>query len=220
MKKLLGILLALLLLTPLTMSGQDDLRSKVIEKEYETKLKEFKKEGWKVFGSSRTIDVLLLNHLQWLNGRSEVYEIVGVASNFRSKNLGRQIAMNNAYATYASQMNSLIKGRAISDMKGDASLDEAEFDKFYAVFERYAEKEIRGEIKESFSLIKENGKGGFEMQSFFLVNEEEASESRKRALKYAAQEAMTEKKYVDIVSKYINEKKLTPQYVIDNPDIY
>lgn len=217
MKKTLGILMALLLLFPNITNGQeDDEWSKAVKKEYKTKLKDFKKQGWKVFGSSRTIEVLLHTHLDWLNYHPNVYEIVGVANGFKSMNLGRQMAMNNAYVTYASQMSSVIKGRAISDMKADASNQNSEFDQFFAVFERYVEKEIRGEIKESFSLIREKGNGVYEMQSFFLVNEEAASDARRRALKYAAQETMTAQKYADIVSKYINEKIYPHQFYADD----
>ena len=220
MKKIVSILIALLLLSPQISRGQEILLSKEEQKECKAKLKEFKKQGWKVFGSSRTIDVLLGKHFEWLKSSDKVREIVGHASGFKSMNMGHQMAMNNAFVTYASETNGLIKGRVITDMKADASFDEAEFDKFYAVFERNAEKEIRGEIKESFSLIRENKKGGYEIQSFFLVNEEAASDARKNALKLAAEEAMSAKKYAVIVEKYINENKLTPKYVIDDPNIY
>ena len=208
--------MALLLLLPNITCGQEDNWSKAVKKEYKTKLKEFKKEGWTVFGSSRTIEVLLSTHLDWLNYHNDVYEIVGVASGFKSKNLGKQMAMNSAYVQYASQMNSQIKGHALSDMKENASDQTSDFDQFYAVFERNVEKEIRGEIKESFSLIRENGKGGYGMQSFFLVNEEAASDARRRALKNAAKEAISGEKYADIVSKYINEKVIPSEFSSDD----
>lgn len=199
-------MIAMFLLFPHVTSGQEDLLNKELKKEYKAKLKEFKKEGWKVFGSSRTMEVLLLKHFDWLNNRDDVYEIVGVASAFKSKNIGKQMAMNNACVTYASQMGAVLKGRAISDMKADASNLSSEFDQFYAVFERSIEQEIRGELKESFSLIKDNGNGSYEMQTFFLVNEEAALDARRRALKNATKEAITSQKYADIFSKYVNEK--------------
>ena len=218
MKKIVGILMGLIITLPNMAYGQEDNWSKAVKKEYKAKLKEFKKEGWKVFGSSRTIEVLLATHYEWLNCHNEVSEIVGVASGFKSMNLGHQMAMNNAYVTYASQMSSTIKGSTISDMKSDASTQKTEFDQFFAVFERYVEKEIRGEMKESFSLIRETRKGIFEMQSFFLVNENAALDARRRALKNAAKEAVWAEKYADIVSKYINEKNYPTEFTAEDAD--
>jgi hypothetical protein len=159
MKKILGVLLALLIMLPEMAYGQKDDWDEAQKKEFKIKLKEFKKGKWKVFGSSRTLEVLLTNHLDWLNNREDVYEIVGVASGFKSMNMGKQKAMNNAFVAYASQISSTIKGRAVSDMKAEGN--QSEFDQFYGVFERSVQQEIRGELKESFSLIREKDNGTF-----------------------------------------------------------
>lgn len=207
LKKALVLLLVLMVSFPSGIYAQNSLLDQAIKKEYKAKLKEFKKEGWKVFGTSRSLEVLLLQHYDWLNyGGDGVYEIVGVASAFKSKNIGRQIAMNNACVIYASQAGSILKGRVVSDMGADADNLSAEFDHFYAAYERAIEKEIRGELKESFSLIREIGNGSYELQSFFIVNEEAALDARRRAYKNAAKETITAQKYADIISKYINEK--------------
>lgn len=210
MKKILGVLMTLLILLPDIAYGQKDDWNEVQKKEFKNKMKEFKKGKWKVFGSSRTLEVLLTYHLDWLNNREDVYEIVGVASGFKSMNMGKQKAMNNAFVAYASQISSTIKGRAVSDMKAEGN--QSEFDQFYGVFERSVQQEIRGELKESFSLIREKDNGTFEMQTFFLVNEEAALDARRRALKNAAKEAIAAEKYADIVSKYINEKVIPSKF--------
>ena len=53
MKKLLLILLALVLVAPAAMSQNKKLQ-KERNKVYKEKLKEFTKEGWKVYGTSLT----------------------------------------------------------------------------------------------------------------------------------------------------------------------
>ena len=73
-------------------------------------------------------------------------------------------------------------------------------------------------MKESFSLIRETGKGTFEMQSFFLVNEDAALDARRRALKNAAKEAVWAEKYADIVSKYINEKNYPTEFTTEDAE--
>lgn len=207
MKKMIALLIAFLLSFPIVSNSQNDLLNKALQKEYKTKMKEFKKGGWEIFGSSRSLDYALLNHYDKLNkGGDDVYEIVGIASAFKSKNIGRQMAMNNACVIYSSQAGSLIKGRVVSDMGADADNLTVEFDHFYAAYERAVEKEIRGEIKESFSIIRQNKDGSYEMQSFFLFNEEAALKARVKAFENAAKESVAAQKYAEIISKYINER--------------
>ena len=206
MKKFI-LLLTLALTLPTVTFSQSDLLNKALQKEYKTKIKEFKKGGWEIFGSSRSLEVALLNHYDKLNkGGDNVYEIVGIASAFKSKNIGRQIAMNNACVIYSSQAGSQIKGRVVSDMGADADNLTVEFDHFYAAYERAVEKEIRGEIKESFSIIRQNKDGSYEMQSFFIFDEDSALNARVKAFENAAKESVAAQKYADIISKYINEK--------------
>ena len=206
MKKLI-FLLTLALTFPTVAFSQNDLLNKALQKEYKTKMKEFKKGGWEIFGSSRSLEVALLNHYDKLNkGGDNVYEIVGIASAFKSKNIGRQMAMNNACVIYSSQAGSQVKGRVVSDMGADAENLTVEFDHFYAAYERAVEKEIRGEIKESFSIIRQNKDGSYEMQSFFLFDEDSALNARVKAFENAAKESVAAQKYADIISKYINEK--------------
>lgn len=190
-----------------SINAQNDLLNKALQKEYKAKMKEFKKGGWEIFGSSRSLEYALLNHYDKLNkGGDSVYEIVGIASAFKSKNIGRQMAMNNACVIYSSQAGSLIKGRVVSDMGADADNLSVEFDHFYAAYERAVEKEIRGEIKESFSIIRTNKDGSYEMQSFFIFNEDAALNARMKAFENAAKESIAAQKYADIISKYINER--------------
>lgn len=201
------LLLAMALVVSIVSLAQNDVLNKALQKEYKTKMKEFKKGGWEIFGSSRSLDVALLNHYDKLNkGGDSVYEIVGIASAFKSKNIGRQIAMNNACVIYSSQAGSLIKGRVVSDMGADADNLTVEFDHFYAAYERAVEKEIRGEIKESFSVIRQNKDGSYEMQSFFIFDEDGALNARMRAFENAAKESIAAQKFADIISKYINER--------------
>ncbi len=206
MKQLLSILLALMLLCPSFIIAQNKALNKALKKEYKSKMKEYKKGGWKIYGSSRSLDVALLKHYDKLNqGGDNVYEVVGVASAFKSKNVGKQTATNNACNIYASQAGSHIKGRVVSDIGANADDVSAEFDHFYAAYERLVEKEIRGEMSESFSIIRDKGDGSFEMQIYFIVNEDAATKARIRAFENAAKESEAAQKYAEKVSKFVKE---------------
>lgn len=208
MKKVIYLLLALCLMAPVaTVEAQNNKAlEKALKKEFKEKKKELKKGKWQIFGSSRSLDVVLLSHYDKLNTMGEdAREIVGIASSFTSKNVGHQMAINNACITYAQQAGSSVKGRIASDMAGDGIDADAEFDHFYAAYERLVEKEIKGEMQESFSIIREKEDGTFEMQTFFIVSEKAASKARIRAMENAAKESAAAQKYAEKVSEFVRE---------------
>lgn len=209
MKKIIMLILAVVLLVPAVEAGNKQLQ-KALNKEYKNKMKEYKKQKWDLFGSSRTLEVALLQHYDKLNTLGDdAREIVGIASRFKSKNIGHQQAINNACITYAQQAGSHLKGRVVGDMAGNGDDSSAEFDHFYAAYERLVEKEIKGEMTESYSVIRNldpKGKGNeFEMQTFFIVNESAATRARIRAMEDAMKESEAAQKYASKISDFVNE---------------
>ena len=175
------------------------------KKAMKAKLKEFKKEGWKIFGSTSTIDLALEKHMIKLQSEDAI-EVPGIASSFKSKNVGKQMALNSAMTYYASTMDSEIKGKVVSDMQGDGEFSETEFEKFYAAFKRSVQTTIKDELKESFSIIRDKGNGTSEMQTFFIVDKHAASQARVRALEQAGKESVAAQLYAKVVQKFIEEK--------------
>ncbi len=205
MKKLIMFLMALCMVVPAVNAQNNKALNKALKKEYKMKMKEFKKDEWKLYGSSRSLDVVLLKHYEKLNQEGEEnYEVVGTCSKFKSKNVGHQTSINNACNIYARQAGSQVKGRIVSDLAGSDDV-EAEFDHFYAAYETLVEKEIKGEMQESFSVIRENNDGTYEMQTFFVVNESAASRARIRAMENAAKESAAAQKYAQKVSEFVRE---------------
>lgn len=207
MKKILILLLSVILAVPMV-EAQNKALEKALKKEYKQKMKEYKKGKWELFGSSRSLEVALLTHYQKLNELAEDgYEVVGVSSGFKSKNVGHQEAVNNACITYAQHAGSRIKGRVVSDMASNANDVSGEFDHFYAAYERLVEKEIKGEMRESFSIIRAVDKGSviYEMQTFFIINEDAATRARIRAMENALKESEAAQKYADKVSEFVRE---------------
>lgn len=207
MKKLITLLLALCLMAPAAMAADINKQlQKALNKEKKEKMKEYKKEGWKLFGSSRTLEVALLKHYDKLNSLGDDgREVAGVASKFKSKNIGKQMATNNACTTYAQQAGSSLKGRVVSDMAGDGTEAADEFDHFYGAYERLVEKEIKGEMEESYSVIRDNGDGTYEMQTFFVVSENAASKARLRALENAMKESEAAQRHAQKISSFVQE---------------
>lgn len=202
-------LLLCLLLTVMGLNvvvAQNKVLDKAMKKEYKAKMKEYKKEGWKIIASSHTLEVELLQHYEKLKAEN-TSELVGAVSNCQSINVCRQAALNNAAAYYASLAGSQLKGRIVSDMAVNQSFQDGieEFDKLYAAYERLVEKEIKGEIQESYTIIRTNEFGNKEVQTFYIVNEEAAVKARIRAWENAIKESEAAQKYASEVSKFVNE---------------
>ena len=204
MKKL--FLLFLVSVCLFEVSAQNKTLAKALKKEYKAKMKEYKNEGWKITASSRSLDVALLLHYEKLSDEN-TRELVGTVSNCRSINVCRQAALNNAAAYYASLAGSHLKGRVVSDLGVNQSDNDAttEFDKLYAAYERCVEKEIKGEIQESYTISRTSDTGEKELQTYFTVNEDEATKARIRAWENAQRESEAAQKYATEVSKFINE---------------
>lgn len=210
MKRLLMFLMAAIMLVPAINAENKALR-KALEKEYKNKMKEYKKGNWELFGSSRTLDVALLSHYDQLNTLGDNgREIVGIASRFKSKNVGHQQAINNACITYAQQAGSSLKGRILNEIVANGDDPSEEIDRFYAAYERTVEKEIKGEMIESYSIIrcinpKAKGDKEYEMQTFFIINESAASKARIRAMEDALKESEAAQKYAKKISDFVKE---------------
>ena len=179
---------------------------KALRKERTQKIKELKKGKWELLGSARTLDVALLKHYDKLNSLGDdAYEIVGLATNFKSKNVGKQMAANNACMTYAQLAGSSVKGRIASDMAANGTDSTGEFDHFYAAYERAVQKEIRNEMTESLALIRQLADGNYEIQVFYIVNEDAASKSRQRALENAAKETALAQSHAEKIAAFVRD---------------
>ena len=202
MKKIIMFLMAAFMLSVIPATAQE--LSKSEKKSMKDKVKEYKKQGWQIFGSTNTIDLALEKHMIKMQSEDAI-EVPGTASSFKSKNVGKQMALNSAMTYYASMMDSEIKGKVVSDMQGDGEFSETEFEKFYAAFKRSVQTTIKDELKESFSIIRDKGNGTYEMQSFYIVDKKAASKARMRAIEQAAKESVAAQIYAKGIEKYLNE---------------
>ena len=205
MKKVLAILLAVLFILPAAYAADPAKQlKKAKEKERKEVMKRLKKEQWSLLGSSRSLEVALLSHWTELDALgADGKEIVGISTRTKSKNIGQQMATNAACINYAQEAGSAVKGRALTDMAGSGVDTDKEFENFYAAYERLVEKEIRGEMKQSFSLIRTNADGTFEVQSFYIISEDVASKARIRAFENATKESEAAQKHADKISEFV-----------------
>lgn len=205
MKKFIVLMISMLLMAPAAMNAQSVELTKAQKKEIKKKVKEFNKGGWKVFGSTRTLEGALTAHYLKMNALGENgSEIVGVSSvnDPKHKNLLKQNAIANVCNEYAAKSGRHVRGRSVSDI-ALADDEKSEFEHFYAAYESQVDKEIKGEMKESFTVIKE-GKH-LDMQTYFIVDEDAATKARIRAFENAKKESEIAQKYASQLSEFIRE---------------
>ena len=201
MKKIALFLMLACFVLPMNVSAQNKALQKALNREKKEKMKEYKKENWKLFGSSRTLEVALLTHYDKLAQLGEDgREIAGIVGNATIKNVAHQRTINDACITYAQQAGSSLKGRVLTDISdGDGEA----FDHFYAAYERLVEKEIQQEINESYSIIHDNGDGTFDLQTFFIVSESAASKARIRAMEDAMKESEVAQRHAQKIADFV-----------------
>ncbi len=206
MKKLICFVLTLALLIPAyAEAGNNKNLEKALKKELKTKVKEYKKGKWEILGS-RTMEVALALHYDKLNTLGEdAHEVEGISTKSKSKNTGKQAAINNAIITYAQEAGSSLKGRVVSDLSANGVDTDSEFDNFYAAYERLVEKEIRNELEPSYSIIRTNPDGTYEIRTYFIVSLSAASKARQRALEQAMESSKIAQQYGEKLSQFVQE---------------
>ena len=193
MKRIILITIAVLMAMPVFAQGA----------QYRKKLREYKKEGWELFGSSKTINAALREHYEAL-APSDVFEVVGTATGVRSESIGQQVAWNNACINYVQQAGSFLRGRIDTDNHTGGGSD-GEFNHFYSAYETLLQKEIRGELRPSYSVVRRNADGTCQMMSFFVVNEEAAANARIKAMELAASESEAARRIAGRIREYVQE---------------
>ncbi len=206
MKKILTLLLAICFFAPVYAQNYDKTTEKAQKKEVKQKMKDYKKAGYTIMGS-RTMEVALTRHYSKLNKLGDdgiVFD--GISTRTKSKNIGEQMAINNATIKYAQKAGSTIKGRVVSDGFANSTEAEGEFDKFYQAYERLVEQKVKNALVPSYSVIKDNGDGTYEIQAFFIVDESIARVARQAALEAAIKDTSLAQKYAEKVREFANDR--------------
>ena len=193
MKKILTLIITVLMVMPVFAQGA----------QYRKKLREIKREGWELFGSSKTMKDALRDHYEALK-QPGTFEMVGTAGGVQSESIGQQVAWNNASINYVQQAGSFLRGRIDTDTHAGGG-DAGEFSNFYAAYETLLQKEIRGELRPSYTLIRSRADGTYQVMAFFVVNEEAAVNARIRAAELAAKESEVAQQLADRIRKYVKE---------------
>lgn len=210
MKKLYVFLLAVISLAMFMPScGSTNSLEKARQNMANQKLKELKKAGWEIYGTSKTLEVALLDFYSQLDD-DDAIELVGEALT-TDKHLGSTKALKAAQEKYAESARSTLEGRMKDEMSSEIDNgDPKEWEHFYASYKSEVAKEMNGQIKPCFTIIRNVGKNSkgvdkFEMQTYCVVNEVAASNARQRAYVMSARENDMVSKYGLQISNYVKD---------------
>ena len=195
-----GAVVCSLILTACSSTSQLE---KARAKQGETKLKEYKQQGWKISGSSKSLEFAVLEFQEKLKDEKN-QEYVGEVSMCKSLNVCKNNALNNVLIEYAQKASSYVRGRITSDMFNNASAEQPEeFDKFYAAYERLVQTEVKGELEFCYAVEKENGSGK-SYRAYYIANEDKASKARLRAMQRAFEETKLAQQYATGVANFVS----------------
>lgn len=204
MKKLLTIIsmiAVLMLATDVQSNAANDRKAeKALKKEVKSRVKTLEKEGWEVIGL-RSMDAVVTDYIkQLLTPGTD--EIISLVNDISSPNVAMQQAHNNAMIRYASNAKSHVLGRVTAEV---GNIDSQELDNFYAAYERLVSAEIKGELKETVTLRKKARGGKYDYQVFYLINEDDASKARIRAMQNALNESKLAQSIAEQISDFVRE---------------
>ena len=180
---------------------------KARKKEYKKKMKEFSKKGFKISGSSRSLEVALLTHYDKLN--SDKYEEIVVSSQgCPTLNLCDRKSLADAQSKYGALANSFVKGKVTSEggynAAGQNDDEKVALDRFYSAYAQYVSANISGRVKRSFAVAKKKG-GYYEYEAYYLIEREQARLARLAALRKAQRETDENIKWGQSIENWVND---------------
>lgn len=179
-------------------------QSKALQKDVKKRVKELKKEGWSMQGSTVTMEYAVLKYRTYLEGdEANRIELVGIAVGSNPK-IGRENAVMTGITNYSARAKAQVVGKIKSLMSSDASkASDEEIDKFGAAYESGVNTKISGLVKQHFVLVREKD-GKKEFNVFMSIDETEAKKAREEAAKEARREVALDN-LSDEVEKFIGE---------------
>jgi Ca2+-binding EF-hand superfamily protein len=204
MKKFVSFVLLMVIMIT-SAFGQPKETDKSLWKMAKKEAKKLEKEGWNV-DSSIPLENVLFKHYQKLTDENNQELIANVIGNttVTTMNQGQQWTSTMASVSYAKQAGQNVRGRIAAEV-GAGTENMPSADSFYEGYESKVEKEIKGELKKSFSLYKEKSNGTIDYKAYYIVNEENASKARIRAMQLAIQESEFARQNAEKISEFVQQ---------------
>lgn len=175
--------------------------------ELSEKLQQLVQAGWQVHGSTRTLRGKLSEHYAKMDVNPDFYEVIGTSVGCRSVTVCRASAFNAACVEMAIKMGQDLKGKAMRDMGVDEGAEvPAEYNRFQEACISKFQGAVKGELEESFALIRKGADGLNSYEIYYLVDKQSVRKKRSQAIRDALEESNLRNDYAKSVEKFINDE--------------
>ncbi len=175
--------------------------------ELNEKLQQLVQAGWQVHGSTRTLRGKLSEHYAKMDVNPDFYEVIGTSVGCRSVTVCRASAFNAACVEMAIKMGQDLKGKAMRDMGVDEGAEvPAEYNRFQEACISKFQGAVKGELEESFALIRKGADGLNSYEIYYLVDKQSVRKKRSQAIRDALEESNLRNDYAKSVEKFINDE--------------
>lgn len=183
---------------PQSVATQTKKDIKQAEKDAKKSAKKYEKEGWRLNGAG-TLERNIYHHLvKTVEYGGNCESLEGNSNNATSIQAGISQASYVAAREYAKAQRMAIQTRA-------EGLNESDREHFLDGFEARVAEEINGEMRRSYTIYRKDG-NRYEILTEFLIDEDAAERSRKRALRRTAEELDVTKEIADKISNFVQGK--------------
>lgn len=168
MNKLIIAFLALFV-TGNSLSWAANPLSKPMQKAYKAECKQLKKEGWKLYDNSKSVEDALLDYYKLLDkGGQDVSHIVGFGQS-KSANMAMRKAMTNAKAQWTSTQESEVSGSTTIRMSNEQSGTVTSKQESESAIRSSSEQVVKG-FNPTVSLTRTLPDGNVEVRLYYIVN--------------------------------------------------
>lgn len=175
--------------------------------ELNEKMNQLEQAGWQIHGTTRTLRGKLTEHYDKMDANPDYYEVIGTSTGCRSVTVCRAAALNAASVDIAAKMGQDLRGKAMRDMGLDEGAEmPAEFNRFQEACISNFQAAVKGELLESFALIRKGADGLNSYEIYYLVDRQSARKKRAQAIEDALEESKLRNEYARSVEKFIDSE--------------
>jgi hypothetical protein len=181
----------ILAIIPQETFAQSRAKKKALDREWKRKKSFYDKEGWTISGSSRTLEVALIKHIEKIDNDENFVEFVGASRcKATGTNVCRQTAASNARRDYSSRASAHVRGVIASHLHSNAEIPKEEMDLMIGKYEELVQSYIGGALTESYAVVKSNKDkdNTQQMEMVFILDLAKAEEARTKAMQQSLEE--------------------------------
>lgn len=168
---LLSVCLLVVGLQSVNAMVKGDKKLTVLRSEYKKAVKQFKKEGWAVNGTSQSLEDAVERHFIVLEEAGLDAQVIEGNATAKDLNFAVRKAMTNAKAQYVSLQQSDVEGRTQIDIVNEAGSEASTKTKVDATYVSSSKQTIKG-FKPTMTLYRKLSNGNYEVKSLYVVSNE------------------------------------------------